>query len=231
MAFLYCAFSSPISCRNGFHGFWGKSPAKAPFFPRMQHSRSIISASIYSLLWWKVLRVSQALLRLLRRCFSVCSSLFLKDGRCTDSGIHPARQRGAGEGGERWREWSASLRSGSGQTLDSLTPSQAAADQQATDSRGLSAPIAAGGAAAPGISPAKALSSLFRILKAAIAPLKARSRFCFSPSPRPVVHARDERAHFRDIISQEGTTTMFSSHRAGLEGSIHSDPEQKPSFV
>lgn len=81
-----------------------------------------------------------------------------------------------------WREWRASLGSGTGETLDSLKPSQAAADQQVTDSGGLSAPIAAGGAEAPGISPVKSLSSLFRVLNAAIAPLKAGSCFCFPPT-------------------------------------------------
>lgn len=78
-----------------------------------------------------------------------------------------------------WRGWWASLGSGTGETLDSLKPSQ---DQQVTDSGGLSAPIAAGGVEPPGISPVKSLSSLPGLLSAAIPPLKACSHFRFPPA-------------------------------------------------
>lgn len=133
-----------------------------------------------------------------------------------------------------WWEERASLRSGTGETLDSLKPSQAAADQQVTDSGGLSAPTAAGGAEAPGISPVKSLSSLFRLLNAAISPFKACSHLFFfsspgSPqSPRPVVHTRDvftpQHAHFSYIVSRFWTRPpCFPPYRAGLEGPIQGD--------
>lgn len=139
-----------------------------------------------------------------------------------------------------WREWRASLGSGTGETLDSLKPSQAAADQQVTDSGGLSAPIAAGGAEAPGISPVKSLSSLFRVLNAAIAPLKAGSCFCFPPAHLLAARrlyvllcTRGNHPHFSYIIVFFfNVTTPPPPNRAGLVGSVQGDLQlSNPSFV
>ena len=67
-------------------------------------------------------------------------------------------------------------------TLASLNSSQVAVDQQVTDSKGLSALMAANSAKPPGICPVRSLSSPFMLFNVATVPPNASSLLCRSPT-------------------------------------------------
>lgn len=192
----------------------------------------------FPLTLWPFLWASQALLRLLETpLFSVCSPLFWKDGGYTDSGIHPARQRGAG-GNDDWlargarqpRIWH---RRNFGQLEAFTGSSRPASDRQR---RSFSADSSRRSRGTRNFS---CEVFEFHIQASQCSYLSFQGLFpfvFFFPllAARclhiPVVHSRDvftpQHAHFSYIVSRFWTQQpCFPPYRAGLEGSIQSDLE------
>lgn len=190
----------------------------------------------FPLTLWYFLWVSQALLRLLKPHFSVCSPLLWKDGRCTDSGIHPARQRGAGGNDDWWARVSRQPqlwhRRNFGQLEAFTGSSRPTSDRQR---RSFSADSSRRSRGTRNFScevfefPIQAFQCSYHSSQGLFSFLfLSRSSPGSSLSPCPVVHTRDgsppEHAHFSIIVSLLSTLQpCFPPHRAGLEGSIQSD--------
>lgn len=240
MAFLKAAFRfvifSFISHKNSFHGCWWKSPANLRF--KMDKTLQFLNSfgHFFSLSFVaRPVGVPGLVASARMLLFSVFLSLFWKDGGYTNSGIHPARQRGAG-GNDGWlvrgaRQLQIWHRRNFGQLEAFTGSSRPTSDRQR---RSFSADSSRRSRGTRNFS-CEVFEFPIQASQCSYLSFQGLLPFVFffsspgSPlSPRPVVHTRDvftpQHAHFSYIISRFWTRPpCFPPYRAGLEGSIQGD--------